>query len=67
MRSLLERAGLPVTPPAVGAQRLFDAMSMDKKVVRKQLRLVLLNSLGDASVTTDFDEASLRRVLEAAG
>ena len=25
LRSLLERAGLPVTPPAVGAQRLFKA------------------------------------------
>ena len=66
LRKLLQRAGLPVTPPKTGAQRLFDAMSMDKKVLRKQLRLVVLNSLGDACVTSDFDEASLRQVLEAA-
>lgn len=66
LRDLLRRAGLPVSPPAVGAQRMFDAMSMDKKVVQKQLRLVLLDRLGDACVTTDYDEGSLRRVLEAA-
>jgi len=67
LQQLLLRAGLPIEPPAIGAERLFDAMSLDKKVVGKQLRLVLLQSLGDAFVTTEFDEARLRQALEAAG
>lgn len=64
---LLVRAGLPVKPPAVGAGRLLDAMGLDKKVVGKQLRLVLLREPGDAYVTTEFDSQKLQKVLEAAG
>jgi len=67
LRDLLARAGLPVTPPAVGAQALLDAMGLDKKVVGKQLRLVLLNRPGEAYVTSEFDQAKLHKVLEAAG
>jgi 3-dehydroquinate synthase len=67
LQDLLQRAGLPVVPPEVGGSRLLDAMSMDKKVVGKQLRLVLLRRLGDAFVSTDFDQQRLRQVLEAAG
>jgi 3-dehydroquinate synthase len=67
LRKLVQRAGLPISPPPVGAGRLYNAMSMDKKVVRKQLRLVLLHRLGDAFISSDFDEARLRQVLEAAG
>lgn len=67
LRELLIRAGLPVDPPAVGAQRLFDAMGLDKKVAGKQLRLVLLRQTGDAYVTAEFDHDKLQKVLEAAG
>jgi len=41
-------------------------MSMDKKVLQKQLRFVLLDGLGQAVVTSDYDESRLRQVLEAA-
>jgi len=41
-------------------------MSLDKKVQQKQLRFVLLDGLGKAFVTSDYDEARLARVLEAA-
>jgi 3-dehydroquinate synthetase len=41
-------------------------MGMDKKVQHRQLRFVLLNGLGDAIVTADYDEGRLTRVLEAA-
>jgi 3-dehydroquinate synthase len=66
LRDLLARAGLPVAPPAVGAQTLLDAMGLDKKVVGKQLRLVLLKRPGDAYATSEFDQAKLQKVLEAA-
>lgn len=66
LRTLLERAGLPVTPPTVGAASLRAAMGLDKKVQQKALRFVLLKELGDAHLTADYDEARLRQVIEAA-
>ena len=62
---LLERAGLPTRPPPIAANDLLAAMSLDKKVHSKQLRFVLLRSLGEAFVTSDYDTARLEAVLEA--
>jgi 3-dehydroquinate synthase len=66
LRNLLTAAGLPTSPPAASGDKLRDAMSMDKKVQQKQLKFVLLDGLGKAVVTSDYDEAELARVLEAA-
>ncbi len=63
---LLERAGLPVAPPPVGAAALLEAMGLDKKVRDRRLRFVLLERLGAATVTSDYDAARLGAVLEAA-
>jgi 3-dehydroquinate synthase len=62
---LVERAGLPTCPPPVSAARMRDAMGMDKKVLDKKLRFVLLDRLGHAFTTTDYDEQRLDTVLEA--
>jgi 3-dehydroquinate synthetase len=43
------------------------AMGMDKKVQQKQLRFVLLRTLGEAFVTSDYDTARLDAVVEASG
>jgi len=64
--NLLERAGLPTRPPAVAASDLLAAMGMDKKVQQKQLRFVLLRSLGEALVTSDYDAERLHAVLAGA-
>jgi 3-dehydroquinate synthase len=66
IRKLLGRVGLPVAPPPVGATKLLDAMSRDKKVTAKELRFVLLRDIGDAFVTADYDKALLCRLCEAA-
>ena len=66
VRALIEAAGLPGAAPAVGAAALREAMGMDKKVQQKQLRFVLLDGLGSAYVTSDYDEAGLARLLQAA-
>ena len=66
LRTLITAAGLPSTPPTVGAQVMLDAMGRDKKVVRKRLRFVLLDELGKAIVTSEFDESRLEQVLKAA-
>jgi 3-dehydroquinate synthase len=59
--ALLERAGLPVTAPALGADRYLDLMARDKKVISGSLRLILLKAIGEAVVT---EEAS-RQEIEA--
>ncbi len=63
---LLERAGLPVQPPALGVQRYLDLMGLDKKVESGKLRLILLRGIGSAYVTSDFPQADLEAVLAAA-
>lgn len=67
LRSLVEAAGLPVSPPRVGAGSLLAAMGRDKKVLGKKLRFVVLERLGVSGVTSDYDPARLDSVLEAAG
>lgn len=66
LSDLLARTGLPTAPPKIGAAKMLDAMGLDKKVLQKQLRFVLLRALGDAFVTTEYDPARLQQVLEAA-
>ena len=65
LRALLERAGLPVAAPRIGAARAFDYMRVDKKVQSGRVRLVLLAGLGRAVVTSDYPDAALRDTLAA--
>jgi len=67
LTALLDKAGLPTSPPAIDAGEMMAAMGMDKKVQQKRLRFVLLNALGDACVTSDYSSEQLDRVLQAAG
>ena len=66
LQALLKAADLPVEPPAVGSQAMLDAMGMDKKVLDKQLRFVVLEKLGRAAVTSDYDRSVLDEVLQVA-
>jgi 3-dehydroquinate synthase len=64
---LLQRLRLETAPPAgLSLDEIRAAMQMDKKVVDKKLRLVLMRSIGDAYVTADFDHAALEATLTAA-
>jgi 3-dehydroquinate synthase len=65
LRRLIERAGLPTTPPALGAPAYLKAMSRDKKVQKKELRFVLLQRLGAAVVTSEYNEADLYNICDA--
>ena len=64
LQNLVEAAGLPTSPPAIGAENMMSAMKMDKKVQAKQIRFVLLRTLGDAYVTSDYDAGRLDQILE---
>ena len=53
IRRLLERAGLPVSGPALGVERYLELMQHDKKVLAGKLRLVLLDGLGKTVIRAD--------------
>lgn len=63
VRTLLQRAGLPVAAPPIGADRALALMQMDKKVLGGRIRLVLLRRPGEATVTADYDASALEGVL----
>ena len=61
---LLERAGLPVTPPSeMTADMFLRYMARDKKVLSGNIRLILLDDIGQAHVSQDFDHSALHATL----
>ncbi|HHL19481.1 MAG TPA: 3-dehydroquinate synthase [Thiothrix sp.] len=63
-RILLLKANLPVEPPeSMTAECFMDIMAVDKKVQNGVLRLVLMQGLGKAVVTSEFDYKALQTVL----
>ncbi len=63
--ALIESAGLPAAPPKIGSAAMSAAMGMDKKVQDKKLRFVLLDRLGHAFTTADFDAQRLAAIVAA--
>ncbi len=63
--ALFKRANLPTEAPDLGVERYLDLMGLDKKVEQGRLRLVLLERVGSAFVTSEFPQESLENVLEA--
>lgn len=64
-RRLLTRFGLPIEAPRIGAARGLELMGMDKKVLDRRLRLVLMRKLGQADIVGDYPadvlDATLRQ------
>ncbi len=64
--ALLQRAGLPVAPPAtLDGERFLELMAVDKKVLDGRLRMVLLHDIGDARIHEESDRNELRKILDA--
>ena len=62
--TLLKKANLPVEPPKeISASRFSELMSIDKKVQDGVLHLVLMKSLGESFISSDFDPELLQKVL----
>jgi 3-dehydroquinate synthase len=64
MARLVERAGLPVAGPALGAARYLELMRVDKKARAGEIRFVVVESPGRATVRPAPD-ALVERVIEA--
>jgi 3-dehydroquinate synthase len=63
VRNLLQRAGLPIAAPRIGAARGLELMGMDKKVLAGRIRLVLLRRLGEGVVAGDYPAEALQATL----
>jgi len=64
-KALLAQAGLPVTAPdEMDTQTFLSYMYRDKKVSDGNLRLILLNGIGEAIVSADFSEQKLHETLD---
>jgi len=66
LRRLLQAANLPTETPAdMGPEDFIALMMRDKKVVDGRLRLVLLDTVGQASIVDDVSEAELTALLQS--
>ncbi|WP_286240244.1 3-dehydroquinate synthase [Neptuniibacter halophilus] len=66
VKTILQAANLPVYPPEDMSAEQFKAhMLVDKKVLDGSIRLVLLQQIGKATVTSDFPAALLDETLSA--
>ncbi|HIQ14041.1 MAG TPA: 3-dehydroquinate synthase [Leucothrix sp.] len=65
IRALLKKANLPVDPPSeISATQFKQLMYIDKKVQDGILHLVLIKSLGESFISSDFDKQALQSILE---
>lgn len=61
---ILAKAKLPIAPPNMPVDTAINLMMRDKKVKAGQLRLILLKQLGQAFITSDFEQAYLKQTLQ---
>jgi 3-dehydroquinate synthase len=64
VEDILQRAGLPVRGPRLGAARYLELMRHDKKVQDGKLRLVLLEAIGRAVLSEAADDAEIVAAIE---
>ena len=63
--SLLSAAKLPLDPPGdMQTDDFMQLMAHDKKVIDSTIRFVLLRSIGNATVNSDYDAAVLKQCLD---
>lgn len=64
--ALFKRARLPVNPPpSLSPEQFLQLMSVDKKNVDGEIRLILLKAIGLATLPAGVDEKLLRQALES--
>jgi len=64
LSALIERAGLPIKGPRLGAARYLELMRVDKKSESGQIRFVLIDAPGRASLHR-ADDALVAEAIEA--
>lgn len=63
--NIIDKACLPTRAPAkLNTEKFLELMARDKKALHGTIRLVLLKSIGDSVVTSDYDAKLLRETLD---
>ena len=65
-KALIARAGLPVRGPVLAAERYLELMQVDKKAAGGELRFILLEKLGSATLRGGVDLRLVRESIAAA-
>jgi 3-dehydroquinate synthase len=65
VQRLLERVGLTQRPRNIPASAALERMHIDKKAKAGRIRLVLMRRIGEAFLTSDYDDAALADTLAA--
>ncbi|MDD5412100.1 MAG: 3-dehydroquinate synthase, partial [Methylobacter sp.] len=66
--ALFKKARLPVNPPEqIDSERFLELMAVDKKNVDGQIRLILLNKIGVATLPEDVNQELLELTLKTYG
>jgi 3-dehydroquinate synthase len=63
IRSLVQRASLPIEAKGISPQRMLELMSVDKKARDGSIRFVLLERIGSAIVRADVSPAAVDQAL----
>ncbi|MCU4610205.1 3-dehydroquinate synthase [Acinetobacter ursingii] len=62
-KNIIQRAKLPISCPKIPLDEFLSYMAHDKKVLNGQLRLVLLEQLGQAVITKEFDVEKMKQAI----
>jgi len=63
IKSIIEKAGLPIEVPNLEAERIIQAMEHDKKVLQEKIRFILAKSIGDVFITDEVSPSLIKQVL----
>ena len=63
-KQLIANANLPINPPDIPVDQFMGLMQSDKKSQRGRIHLILQKTIGEAILTSDYPEASLRKTLQ---
>ena len=64
-RKIIARAQLPIVCPQIPLEDFLGFMAHDKKVLNGQLRLILLQKMGQAIITKEFDIDFMKQAILA--
>lgn len=65
IKQLISAANLPIhLPEGLSADKMLELMSIDKKVLNGKLNLILLNKIGQAELSGDYDRTLLYETLK---
>ncbi len=65
VKDLLQKANLPVVISSkINYQTFVNAMSVDKKVINREVRLILMEKIGQAFISNDYQQSNLEQIIK---